>query len=407
MISPLSPAPRRAQAQAIRPRDCVSLLPVQSGATEVRPFELFFDLVFAFSLIQITNTMVADGDLLGVAHGLTVLCIVWLVWAGFTSLANVGLPEGTGRDWRPSIFLLAMGLMLLVAISIPAAFWEGDQLFAYSIGALTLTWFVAALRLTAGHPELRRDVYRMAARVSVLPAAVIISSYLPQSWLSVALLAVGLIGAVFGILAARSHEWPLGRDHLAERYELFIIIALGESLISIGLGATGAPRSPELIVGILISVLLVAVMWRTYLVGVYDSGRAALWRLEGARALRFSRIAYVYLHLLLAAGIILVAAGLKVAMQDVATAITPLFGALLVVGLAVFMLSIMVFRQIAAGRWEWWRLAGIVALLATWLAAERAPDITFLSLTAAVAIVSSLPDLRRSVDETPTTSGPP
>jgi low temperature requirement protein LtrA len=287
---------------------------VQSGASQVRPFELFFDLVFAFSLIQITNTIVSDGDVLGVVHGLVVLCIVWLVWSGFTSLANVGLPPGSSRDWRAPVFVFAMGLMLLVAISIPGPFWEGDQLFAYSIGALALTWFLAYLKLTAGQPELRRDVYRIAAATAVLPVAIIITSYLPQSWLSVALLAIGLVGAGLGIYAARSTQWPISRDHLAERYELFIIIALGESLISIGLGATGAPRGPELIFGILVSVLLVAVMWRAYLVGVAYTGRAALRRLDAARALRFSRIAYSSLHLVLSAGIILVAAGLKVAM---------------------------------------------------------------------------------------------
>lgn len=372
---------------------------VQSGASQVRPFELFFDLVFAFSLIQITNTIVSDGDLLGVVHGLAVLCIVWLVWAGFTSLANVGLPPGSGRDWRAPVFVFAMGLMLLVAISIPTAFWEGDKLFAYSIGALGLTWFFAYVKLTAGQPELRRDVYRMGVAIAVLPVAIIIASYLPPSSLSVVLLAVGLVGAAIGISAARSRQWPIGRDHLAERYELFIIIALGESLISIGLGATGAPRSPGLIAGILISVLLVAVMWRAYLLGVYDTGLSALRKLDGASALRFSRIAYPYLHLLLSAGIILVAAGLKVAMKDVTTNITPLFGALLLAGLALFLLTTLLLRHLAVGRWEWWRLLAIGGLLAVWLIAARIPDLAFLAVTTAVAILGSLPDLRRAQQE--------
>ena len=154
-----------------------------------------------------------------------------------------------------------------------------------------------------------------------------------------------------------------------------------------------------MIVGILISVLLVAVMWRAYLLGVYDTGLAALRRLDGPRALRFSRIAYSYLHLLLAAGIILVAAGLKVAMKDVTTVITPLFGALLIAGLAVFLLSILVFRHVAIGRWEWWRLLAIFALLGVWMTAERTPDLVFLSVTTAVAVLGSLPDLRRPAQE--------
>lgn len=369
---------------------------MQSGATEVRPFELFFDLVFAFSLIQITTTIVNDDDFLGVLHGMAVLCIVWLIWAGFTSLANVGLPEGTTRDWRPPVFILAMGLMLLVDVSIPTAFWEGDKLFAFAIGALSLTWLLAYLRLTMGNPAWRRDVYRMAAAALLLPAAVIISSFMSDSWLAVLLLAIGLAGAVLSPFAARHPYWPLGRDHLVERYELFIIIALGESLISIGLGATNAPRSPELIASILISVLLVAVMWRAYLVGVSDPGRARMRDLDAPQAQLFSRLAYVYMHLLLAAGIILVASGLKVAMKDVETVVSPLFAGTLTFGLALFMLSVLVFRYLATGRGEWWRLLPIAALLIVWFAAGRTPDVVFLSLTTAVAILGSLPDLRRS-----------
>lgn len=366
---------------------------MQSGATEVRPFELFFDLVFAFSLIQITNTIVYDDSVLGVAHGLVVLCIVWLAWVGFTSLANVGLPSHSTRDWRPPVFVLAMGFMLLVAISIPTAFWQDDKLFAYSIGALGLTWFVAYVVLTARAPGLRRDVYRMAGLALLLPVSVIVSSYLPVTWLSVLLLGVGLVGAAASPFAAHPLQWPLGREHLVERYELFIIIALGESLISIGLGATGATRNAELIVSILIAVLLVALMWRVYLVGVCETGRAHVQSLDVRSAHLFARVAYVYLHLLMAAGIILVAAGLKVAMADVTTDVTPLFGALLVIGLSLFMLSILVFRYLATGRWEWWRLVGIAFLLSVGLAAGSTPDLVFLALTTAVAILGSWPDV--------------
>lgn len=382
---------------------CASLLIVQSGATEVRPFELFFDLVFAFSLIQITNTIVYDDSVLGVVHGLVVLCIVWLAWAGFTSLANVGLPSHSRRDWRPPVFVVAMGFMLLVAISIPTAFWQDDKLFAYSLGALGLTWFLAYLKLTAGNPDLRRDVYRISALALLLPASVIVSSYLPVTWLSVLLLGIGFTGAVASSFVSRPDQWPLGREHLVERYELFIIIALGESLISIGLGATGATRNVELVISILIAVLLVAVMWRVYLVGVCATGREHLESLDVRRAHRFSRIAYVYLHLLLAAGIILVAAGLKVAMADVTTDITPLFGAVLVIGLALFMISILIFRYLAQAKWEWWRLTGIAALLAVGLAAGSTPDLVFLSLTTAVAILGSWPDVLPSSTSVPFT----
>lgn len=373
---------------------------VRMGADRVRPFELFFDLVFVFSLIQITNSIVDDDDLLGVAHGLVVLCIVWWIWASFTSVASMGLAPGTRWDWRPPVFVLAMGLMLLVDISIPTAFWDNDLLFAYGVGALWLVWAIAQLRLVWPTPHLRVDVYRFAAVGSLLPITLIISAYIADNLISLLLLGIGLASAVIAILMRRSHDWPMGREHIAERYELFVIITLGESLISIGLGATSATRNGELIVGILISVLLVAVMWRTYLVGVADPGRHRLLDLDAPGAFRLVRIGYVFLHLVLIAGIIGVAAGLKVAMKDVLTPVSPLFGGVLILGLIAFLLTVMLFRGILTSTYEWWRLIPLVGLLAVWWLAGRAPDLVFLGLATAVAIIGSLPDLRprESVD---------
>lgn len=372
----------------------VTLCSVQPGADKVRPFELFFDLVFAFSLIQITNAIVEDDDLLGVLHGLVVLAIVWFIWVSFTSLANIGLAPGRRQDWRAPVFVLAMGLMLLVDISIPTAFWENDRLFAFSVGALFILWFVAYLQAVGHDTALRSDVYRMGLAGAVLPAMLIISSYVSNTGISLVLLCVGFLGMVLSSTVSRDSRWPIGREHLTERYELFIIIALGESLISIGLGATKADRSPQLIIAILISVALVAVMWRAYLVGVAEAGRVRLFALDHEQAWRFTRIGYVVLHLVLAGGIIAVAAGLKVSMKDVLAPVSPLFGGVLILGLAAFLLAIMVFRYTATGRFEWWRLVPLTVLFAVWLLAGRAPDVAFLTATTVVAVIGSLPDLR-------------
>ena len=371
-----------------------TLSPVLASADKVRPFELFFDLVFAFSLIQTTNAIVEDDDLLGVIHGLVVLAIVWFIWVAFTSLANFGPAASTRRDWRPPVFVLAMGLMLLVDISIPTAFWENDRLFAYSVAALFLIWFVAMVKAVDGTPGLHADVIRMGIAGGLLPLMLIVSTYIVDTTLSVVLLSVGFLGIVLASVVSRDKRWPIGREHLTERYELFIIIALGESLISIGLGATKAERTPQLVIAILIAVALVAVMWRTYLVGVAEAGRTRLRALSHAQAWRFTRIAYVLLHLVLAAGIVAVAAGLKVSMKDVLTPVAPLFGGVLILGLVTFLLAIMVFRYTVTQRFEWWRLAPLTALLLVWLLAGRAPDIVFLALTTAVAAIGSLPDLR-------------
>jgi low temperature requirement protein LtrA len=367
---------------------------VTRGATGVRPFELFFDLVFVFSLIQITNSIVEDDSLIGVVHGLVVLFLVWWVWVGFTSVANFGLPSDARIDWRPPIFILAMGLMLLIGMSIPYAFWENDQLFAYSFAGLYILWVSAYLMLVWRNPILRASVVRMGVVSVILPASLLASAFIDDTAVSVVLITVGLTAGVLTSVVGGVGRWPVGRDHLAERYELFIIIVLGESLISIGLGASKAERSPELIFSVMIAVALVAVMWRQYLIGVANTGRAALHRLDDAGVIRFSRIGYTLMHLLLTVGVIGVAAGLKVSMLDVLTPISPLFGGVLVVGLMIFMITVMVFRSMCTGRTQWWRMIPVVALGFVWLLAGRAPDVVLLLLVVAVAVVGSLPDLK-------------
>lgn len=372
---------------------------MRATADKVRPFELFFDLVFVFSLIQITSSIVANETIEGVVHGLVVLCIVWWVWVTFTWVANAGAVPDSGTDWRPAFFLLAMGLVLLMGMSIPFAFWDDDLVFAYAFGGLFVVWLAAYLVQTRGFPDRRRDVLRMALPGALLPAAVIIASYAPDITTSVVVLGVGFIGGALAIAWPQRANWPLGRAHFTERYELFIIIVLGETLISIGLGATLAERTIPLIIAVLIAVGLVAILWRQYLNGVAGPGRRRLEELDDAAAVRFARVGYVVLHLVLAASIIALAAGLKVSMEDVQTPIAPLFGWVLVAGLLAFMTGVLVFRCLCTGRVAWWRLAPMAALLLVSLLAGRAPDIIFLAAATLVAALGSLPDLRLSAGQ--------
>lgn len=364
------------------------------GESKVRPFELFFDLVFVFSLIQITDSIVDDDSLLGVVHGLVVLFLVWWIWVAFTTVANFGLRADTRIDWRPPIFVLAMGLMLLVGMSIPYAFWENDQLFAYSFAGLYLLWITSYLILVWRDEHLRSSVLRMGAVSVVLPITLLASAFIDDVTASVVLICIGLIaGALTSVVGGVKH-WPFGRNHLAERYELFIIIVLGESLISLGVGAAKADRSPELIISVLVAVALIAVMWRQYLIGVGDAGRAAMRTMNDVVVIRFSRVAYPLMHLSLTIAVIGVAAGLKVSMLDVLTPVSPLFGGILIAGLALFMLSVMAFRALCTGHVQWWRVGPVIALLASWLLVGRAPDMLLVLVVTAIAAVGSLPDLR-------------
>lgn len=313
----------------------------------VETYELFFDLVYVFALIQITRTIAADGSLTGIVHGTVVLLIVWWVWVVFTTMANMGLPESDRRDWRPLIFTAAMGLVLLMALSIPEAFWKDSKLFAYSYLGLALLGAGGQLWVTRHNPIASRALRRLWAVAFILPALVVISSYIPNTTLSVVLIAIGLFSAVVAPFAAGSGTTPLTTSHLAERYSLFMLITLGESIISIGEGATRSALSWLLIACVLIAFALVVILWRHYVVAVLQPGQKALNHLTGVRQATYARYGYTFTHLPMVWGVVIAAVVMKSVMADVTAPLDELLGAGLALGVLVFLSATTVFSWLS------------------------------------------------------------
>ena len=321
-------------------------VPVARTPDRVETYELFFDLVYVFTLIQITRTIAADGTLTGIVHGSVVLLIVWWVWVVFTTMANMGLPESDRRDWRPLIFAVAMGLVLLMALSIPEAFWGDSKLFAYAYLALAVLGAGGQLWVTRADPVATRGLRRMWAVAFILPVLLVVSSYIANTTLSVVLIAIGLLSAIVAPFAAGTGNMPLSTTHLAERYSLFMLITLGESIISIGEGATKATMSWLLIACVLIAFALVVILWRHYVVAVLQPGEKALHRLEGARQATYARYGYTFTHLPMVWGIIIIAVAIKSAMVDLTTPLDDLLEAGLALGVLVFLAATTVFSRL-------------------------------------------------------------
>ena len=353
----------------------------------VEYFELLFDLVYVFTLIQITRTIAYDGTVTGLVHGLVVLALVWWVWVAFTSLANLGPPPPPSRDWRQPLFAVAMGLLLFIALSVPEAFWRDSKLFAFSYLGLATLALGGQLLLYRTDPLALRAMIRMSAVAFILPIALVVSSFIDSTAASVVLLAIGLGAAVLAPFASGLSVWRISTSHLAERYALFMIITMGETIISLGEGASKATMSVVLATAVLLSLALIVILWRHYSTEVLRSGEAHLHALRGAARVRFARLGYTYLHLLMVAGLILAAVALKSAMVDVTTPLKDLLEALLAAGVAVFLTATAVFTTLAGRSARRLTLIAIGALFILTAVGPALPTLILITLVVAAAAI--------------------
>jgi low temperature requirement protein LtrA len=369
-----------------------------SEEARVTPIELFFDLVFVFAITQVTALMSSDLTVHGVARGLLVLCILWWCWVGFAWLANVvRADEGVGRV----AMFAAMGAMFVLALSVPEAFDDlpggltGPVVVALAYLAVRLL-HLGIFRLAAGDdPALRRQLLRFAPSVLGSTALLLVASQLDgaaQTWTWVAVLVVDYVGTIL----AGASGWRLNSAaHFAERHGLILIVALGESIVAIGVGVAKLPVSTAIILASLLGLALAGAIWWAYFdVGALIAERA-LRRSQGEQRARLARDAYSYLHLPMVAGIVLLALGLKKVLAYVGGELghdwtDPLAAAPLVAmyaGVAVYLLALVAFHYRVAHTVKRMRIATAVIVIAVVPAAARLPAIAALAGVTIIMVV--------------------
>jgi low temperature requirement protein LtrA len=274
---------------------------------QVTPLELLFDLVFVLAITQCTALMSHHPSWSGLAQGLLVLGMLWWAWVGYAWLTSVLDPEeGAVR----LVMFGAMAALLIVSICVPEAFGSLALTFALVYGVVRVAHIALFMLASPEDDALRHSVLGLAASTFVAITLLAVASLfdgLAQGalWLLVLLLDMG------GPYLYGADGWKLVPGHFAERHGLIIIIALGESIVAIGVGASG-----ELSFGIgaaaVLGVALTAAMWWTYFdIVAIVAGRRLAEAEPGKVQNEMARDSYSYLHLAMVAGIVLVALGLK------------------------------------------------------------------------------------------------
>jgi low temperature requirement protein LtrA len=326
----------------------------QEHAT-VTPLELFFDLVFVFALTQVTAYMADELSWHGILRGALVLMLLWWGWTGYAWLANVASAEE--RPMKLAI-LGGMSAMFLLALCIPEAFDDlpgglsGPVVFAICYLLVRVMHFVMFLIISREDAGLRSQVYRFAPSVVASSAVLLVASQV-EGWLQTSLWVLALVADYVGTVLAGFSGWRLpSPGHFSERHGLIIIIALGESIVAIGLGVAKEPISWVIIAASVLGLLLSSALWWAYFDVSALLGEHALATEPQETRARLARNAYSLAHLPLALGIVLVALGLKEVLLYVSdrshhSLTDPLPGvalAALVGGVVIYLLGHVVFK---------------------------------------------------------------
>ena len=306
----------------------------------VTPLELFFDLVFVLAITQCTALMAHHPTWSGMLQGLLVLGVLWWGWVGYAWLTSVVDPEeGAVR----LIIFGAMAALLLVSLCVPDAFGSLGLAFALILGVVRTAHIALFMLASPDDDGLRHSVLGLAVSTLIAVSLLALASAF-DGLAQGALWALALFLDMGGPYFFGSEGWKLMPGHFAERHGLIVIIALGESIVAIGIGA-----EHTLTLGIgaaaVLGVALTAAMWWVYFdVVAIVSGRRLAEAETGRAQNELARDSYSYMHLIMVAGIVLTALGLKTTIGHFGDHLHAVPAFALLGGVAIYLLGLVAFR---------------------------------------------------------------
>src|SRR5215204_4532223 len=296
----------------MRLSDHVHLLRARDGGEQpVTPLELFFDLVFVFAVTQLSHRLLDHLTVGGALGTLLLLVAVWQAWVDTTWVTNWFDPE------RTPVRLLLITLMLvslLMSVAIPEAFAEGGLMFALAYVTIQAGRTAFVVLVLERSSSLGRNFQRILAWFAI-PAVLWVAGGLLQGEARYALWAIALVleytGPVAGFWTpglgrSATADWTVEGGHFAERCRLFVILALGESILVTGTTFAEIEPSVAAVSAFVVAFLGSVALWWIYFARSEEAARGAFSSSEDPG--RLARSAYTYFHIPMVAGIIAVAA---------------------------------------------------------------------------------------------------
>ena len=332
---------------------------------QVSSMELFFDLVFVFAVTQLSHLLIEQLDLRGALQTALLLLALWWAWVDTAWLTNWFDP-----DRRPVRVMLigAMVATLIMAVALPEAFGERGLVFAVAFVAMQVGRTAFAVVGTREDPGLHRNFQRILAWQAAsgllwLAGGLTSGPSRPIFWVAAVTMdslapAVGF--ATPGLGRSVTRDWNISAEHMAERCKLFLIIALGESILVTGGTFGRLDITPATLAAFVVAFLGSVALWWVYFDVSFDAAEQAF--ASSSDPGRLGRFAYTYLHIPMVAGIIVTAVGDELVIAHPFGHATPDTVATVLGGPALFLAGHLLFKRAVFGDWSISRLAAIAIL---------------------------------------------
>jgi low temperature requirement protein LtrA len=332
--------------------------PAPEAAERVSTLELFFDLVFVFTITQLSTLLVHEASWKGALQAVLMLGVIWWMYDGYAWLTNAVPPDRASRR----VFLLAaMGAFLVLALAIPGAFTGSGASFGIAYVAIVLIH--AGLFASSTSQTIARAI-RGLAPLNLLSAVLVLAGGIAGGTAQYVLWALAFLSEWITPYLIQSGGFLIGPAHFVERHGLVVIIAIGESVVAVGIGAGGLPVDLPLVGVAVLGLLLSACLWWGYFgSGDADRAEAALSGAPAAERQRLAVDAFGYWHLPILFGVIAMAAALRHAIGHASDDLSTEQAVLLGCGAALFLVGDVFYRRtLGLGRGPWRLVAATIAL---------------------------------------------
>jgi low temperature requirement protein LtrA len=346
--------------------------------------ELFFDLIFVFAFTQVALLILEDTSAPGFARSALVLALVWWAWSAYTWMTNAIDIESLVVRF---IVLAAMAAAFFMALAVPDAYQDEGVRFAFAyfvVRVLHIALFGWGVR---DDPGQRRALLRLApwflgAALVVLAGGFVDGDARAYIWLG------ALMIDVAGTLAPAQAGFRVSASHFAERFALIVIIALGESIVAIGVATTDLDRDWAFAAEIAIAFAGVAALWWSYFDFTAIAAERSLKRAPPEVRAPLARDVFTFFHYPIVLGIILYAVAAKKTLTAPGEPLSESGRWALGLGIAVFFLGFVLARYRALRRVAWERIVGGAAALIAAVTLDGTNAIVTLSIVITILIAS-------------------
>jgi low temperature requirement protein LtrA len=315
-------------------------VPGQAERVErVSTLELFFDLVFVFTITQLTSVLSDDPTLRGLLRVVLMLGVIFYMYGGYAWLTNAVAAD---RAARRLLLLGGMAGFLVLALAVPRAFSEGDV--AFGVAYVVVVSVHAGLYTRTSETTTIRALLRLAP-LNLLGALLVLAAVVVEGTAAYVLWAAAFALEWSTPLLVGIGGFRVGPAHFVERHGLVVIVALGESIVAIGIGAAHLPVDLALASVAVLALLLAACLWWAYFGGDDTRAEHALAAIPEDRRGWVAIQAFGYWHLGMLLGIITLAAGLKDAIGHAFDPLDLAHALMLSGGVAAFLAADVLFRH--------------------------------------------------------------